>query len=256
MRSLVVTLGLTAIAACSEFTTDGGSADGGADAASDSGVPVVDGGGADAVVHATDAGADADAGGRTKPCTSFAAEPFGDGWQRIVSGGTFALTTFMGRSGLEARVVAGGQRAVVARTLIMPPDGTFKVTIPLVVTGAPNGNTGWLVDIVSIACTNPVSSVSLELGPDGALFVEAMPAAPASGVASLGLPPQVWSDLVLAVADTTIAVTLGGQTRTVVLDSTTPFRTAVGCALTVGAAAKSNVSVTTVHAEKVCLQHL
>ena len=254
MRSLIVTLGLTALAACSESTTDGGSADVAADAASDSGVPVVDGGGADAVVHATDAGADA--GGRTKPCTSFAAEPFGDGWQRTVSGGTFALTTFMGRSGLEARVVAAGQRAVVARTLVMPPDGTFEVTIPLVVTGAPNGNVGWLVDIVRIACTNPVSSVSLELGPDGVLFVEAMPAAPASGVAPLGPPPQVWSDLVLAVADTTIAVTLGGRTGTVELDSTTPFRMAVGCALTVGAAAKSNVPVTTVHAEKVCLQHL
>lgn len=253
MRRFVVALPLVAMAACSRFTSDDAVADGGTGTGRDGGEAAADDA-ARADGPPLDAGGGND--GSSTLCTSFAAEPFDDGWRRAVSGGTFAVTNFMGRGCLEARVIAGGQSAVAARSLSMPADGTFKVTVPLHVTGIPNATVGWIVDVVSITCANPASSLSLELAPDGNLFVEASPAAAGFGAAAFGVPPQGWSDLELAVADTVVAVTFAGQTKTVALDSSAPYRNAIGCALAVGATAKANVTQTTVRAEKACLQHL
>lgn len=179
MRRFVVALPLVAMAACSKFTSDDAVAEGGTDTGRDGGVAVTDDA-ARADGPPLDAGAGNDGSGTL--CTSFAAEPFDDGWRRAVSGGSFA--------------------------------------------------------------------------PDGNLFVEASPAAAGFGAAVFGVPPQGWSDLELAVADTVVAVTFAGQTKTVTLDSSAPYRNAVGCALTVGATAKANVTQTTVRAEKACLQNL
>ena len=197
---------------------------------------------------------DGDAGAQR--CTSLAGEPFGDGWRSDVSGGgSLAFTTFMGRSALETTVDTDGQRAVVARTLNMPPDGAFGVSIPLVIAGTSNGSTGSLVEVVTLACTNPTSKVRLYLAPDAKLYVEASPPASAAGTTVFAVP-TAWSEMKLDVTDTIVAVTFGGQTRTVALDAAAAYRKSVGCVLTIGAAATSNVAPTTVRAEKVCLDGL